>query len=68
MHGVLHNLKSSSDTELADIATATCTWPLGLNNIGETLPSGVTKTRKWNRGIPIRACTRLEYRDCDLDR
>ena len=52
------------DTELADNATATS--PLGLNNTGET-HSGVTKTHVWNRGIPLRPCTRLEYHNRSLD-
>ena len=54
-----------SDTELADNATAV--YPLGLNNRGETHTGGVTKTHVWNRGIPLRPCTRLEYRNRGLD-
>ena len=51
---------------LADNTTAAL--PLGMNNTGETHTSGVTKTHMWNRGIPLGPRTRLEYRECSLDR
>ena len=63
-----HGVKiQRSDTELADNATAAYI-ALGLNNIGETHTSSVTKTHVWNHGIPLRSRTRLEYHVCSLDR